>query len=149
MGGQLGDNNKHCDLRGCASALIGRLPPPPRRRRRAVIGRSGVAPRPPPPTQTIDNAQHRRRRHLTRQGIRPCPVSPADSRISNRCRLISERDATKRCAQIFARYGEIKIKVSRYRIRLNKKLSLYYRYSAGWSTFQPLPVQTTQFFGDR
>lgn len=58
VGGQPGDNNEHCDLRGCASRPIGRFSPPPRTRprnaRRSLWQR--VVPPPPPPGRIIHNA---------------------------------------------------------------------------------------------
>jgi len=58
VGGQPGDNNEHCDLRGCASRPIGRFSPPLRARPR---GESELAGRGLAAAYNPNNAQCARR----------------------------------------------------------------------------------------
>lgn len=57
VGGQPGDNNEHCDLRGCASRPIGRFSPPPWTRSRGESELAGKRVVLPPPSRTIHNAR--------------------------------------------------------------------------------------------
>lgn len=57
VGGQPGDNNEHCDLRGCASRPIGRFSPPPWTRSRGESELGGKRVVLPPPSRTIHNAR--------------------------------------------------------------------------------------------
>lgn len=57
VGGQPGDNNEHCDLRGCASRPIGRFSPPPWTRSRGKSELAGKRVVLPPPSRTIHNAR--------------------------------------------------------------------------------------------
>lgn len=141
VGGQLGDNNKHCDLRGCASPPIGRLPPPPRLRRRAVSRRPGVVPRPPPPTETIDNAQRCHRLHLIR---RDTPVSFARRpRISDGFPINFPAARHKPlCAQIFAKTSKtdaLKLKFLDTEA-FPRGIILVYRMRDCWAIYQDILV---------
>jgi len=57
VGGQPGDNNEHCDLRGCASRPIGRFSPPPWIHSRGESELGGKRVVLPPPSRTIHNAR--------------------------------------------------------------------------------------------